>query len=64
MDYEELEVEILHVTDSAILCRVDGVDEDVWIPFSQIEDNGEELKKGYVGPIYATTWVCVKKGLT
>ena len=60
--YVELEVLVKHQTDKAVLVEVDG--EEVWIPWSQVEDNGEEFKNGYEGIMYVTRWFADKEELT
>jgi len=50
IEFESIEAE----TDMAILFKVDG--EDVWIPKSQLEDQGEEL-------FAIPKWLADKKGL-
>ena len=37
--------EIVAVTDRAMLVEIEGEDEDVWLPFSQVE-NPEQYSKG------------------
>lgn len=60
--YVEVEVyECLRTTDRAALLMID--DEEHWVPFSQIEDNNEDLRVGYSGPLYLTEWICEQKGI-
>lgn len=61
-EYVELEVSVLRKTDKAVHVDIDG--EKHWIPFSQIEDNGEDFTDGYEGAIYVTEWFAEKEGLT
>ena len=64
MEYERFEVRVRATTDKAALLEFhDYDDEEIWIPWSQIEDNGEDLIKGYDGEIYITTWIAEQKGL-
>lgn len=62
-EYVELEVEIVTSTDKAVLVRTeDG--EEKWIPWSQIEDNGEDFKeKGLIVTMYVSEWFCKNEGL-
>lgn len=62
MEYIELEVRVVTNTDKAVLVRLeDG--EETWIPWSQVEDNGEGFRFGYEGPMYVTEWFAEKEGL-
>lgn len=62
-NYEGFEVRVVKVTDRAVLCEFEDSDEGIWVPFSQIEDNGEDLVEGYEGEIYITEWIAEQKGL-
>lgn len=62
-NYEVFHVEITKATDKAVLCEFEDGDEAIWIPRSQIEDNGEDLEEGYEGDIYITEWIAGEKGL-
>lgn len=62
MSYEEIEVvEVKKVTEKA--CLIDTGDEEIWIPLSVIEENGEEIEEGYSGPLYIAKWFCDKEGI-
>lgn len=62
--YEDpFEVRVLKVTDKAVLLQFIDDDQESWIPFSQIEDNGEDLEEGYEGEVYLTEWIAKTKGL-
>lgn len=62
--YTEVEGVVIRSTDDAVLIAVDADnDNEVWIPFSQIEDNGEEFDDGDEVLIYITEWIAEKKGL-
>ena len=62
IEFEEVEVVAVSSKGNAVMLRIDG--EDEWIPFSQIEDNGEDFKVGNTFPkIYLTQWICEQKGL-
>lgn len=63
MEYEEFEVICVATTDNAAFLEFLDEGEQHWIPFSQIEDNGEDLVRGYEGPVYITAWIAEKKGL-
>lgn len=63
MEYEEFEVRCIRTTDAAALLEFIDAEEQLWIPFSQIEDNGEDLVPGYEGPVYITEWIANQKGL-
>jgi len=60
----EIEVVVQVTTDKAVLVHLfDFDDEEIWIPFSVIEDNGEDTVKGYEGSIYVQEWFAKKNGL-
>lgn len=63
-EYVELkDLEILHQTDNAVkILTSDGTEH--WVPWSQIEDNGENFKNGYVGKMYISKWFAEKEELT
>lgn len=63
MEYEEFQVAIRHQTPKAVLIKVDGEIEERWVPWSQVEDNGEPFKTGYIGPMYLSKWFCEKSGI-
>lgn len=56
----EFYAEVLHETEMAVLCEVDG--DEVWIPRSVIED-GEDLETGDTGDIEVAEWFAIKEGL-
>ena len=63
MEYEEFQVKVIHQTRGAVLVKIDGETEERWIPWSQVEDNGEEFETGYSGPMYLSKWICEKSGI-
>jgi hypothetical protein len=63
MNYEAFEVIVLETTDNAALMDFVDYDEQLWIPFSQIEDNGEDLDEGFEGEVYISEWLAKQKGL-
>lgn len=50
VDYDE----IVRETDKAICVRIDN--DDFWLPWSQIEDNGELDKLR--GQLFVRRWIC------
>lgn len=60
-EYLEFEAKFIRQTDNAVLLEID--DESYWIPFSQLEDNGEDFRDGWEGRVYITEWLCEQKGL-
>lgn len=61
--YVEVEVDdCLRTTDAAALLVIDG--DEHWVPFSQIEDNGEPLEEGFSGELYLTRWICDQKEIS
>ena len=64
MDYEEFWVRVVNTTDNAALLEFqDYDDKQIWIPFSQIEDNGEDIEEDAEIRVYLTQWIAEKKGL-
>ena len=64
MDYEEFWVRVVNTTDNAALLEFqDYDDEQIWIPFSQMEDNGEDIEEDAEIRVYLTQWIAEKKGL-
>lgn len=59
--YVEIDVEVLRTSDRAALMEIDG--EEHWVAFSQIEDNGEDVAKGFIGTLYLTRWICDENGI-
>lgn len=61
--YIELAVKVEHATDKAVLVTLpDFDDEVVWIPWSCVEDNGEDFKKGFEGYMHVAEWFAAKEG--
>jgi hypothetical protein len=57
-------VDVIKVTDNAAFLNFIYDDEQHWIPFSQIEDNGESLEEGEEDvEVYLTEWIAKTKGL-
>jgi hypothetical protein len=64
-DAEELgESTVLHITDKALLCKVDGIGEQ-WIPKSVVHDASEvyDGMEGDVGVLVVKAWWARKAGL-
>jgi len=60
-EYVEVQYEqVIRKTDAAVLVLIDG--EDVWLPWTQIEDNGEDLGEG-AGVLYLKRWLAQKKDI-
>lgn len=60
--YQEIEVDnVVRTTPKACLMEIAG--EEHWVPFSCIEDNGEEFVEGFKGNAYIETWFCDKEGI-
>jgi len=62
MSVEIEDVEVIHHTDNAILCDIDGFG-DVWIPNNHVTDDSEVWKTGQIGTLVITDWIAGKKGL-
>lgn len=50
-------------TDHALLVRFPDMDDAVWIPKSQVDDDSEVYKKGTSGTLVITEWIATEKGL-
>lgn len=63
MDYVEIKgVRLLKQTEKAGHFMLPGK-RLCWIPWSQIENNNEDMKDGYEGRIYVTEWFVKKEGI-
>ena len=62
MDYVEVDVEIVAVTDRSVLLGFQDECEE-WIPLSQIEDNGERLRQGAQMTLYIRQWILEERGI-
>lgn len=63
-DTHETYVEVIKTTPLALLCNIDG--DEVWLPKSQIEDDGEvgpDAHEGDEGLLVMTAWIATEKGL-
>lgn len=65
---EEIEVYFLYQTDHAILVNIDGSEDGVWLPKSQIEwagsgDPSYDLTRRNLTTIKAPEWLLMDKGL-
>ena len=52
-------VEVMHETDKALLCEIQG--EEVWIPKSQLGDESEVKQGGDSGTLVVTRWLAEQK---
>jgi hypothetical protein len=64
----ELEVEVLAVSDSSLKVQVADVEDPVWLPKSEIDDEQSELDayrcaKGDAGIIHIPEWLAQNEGL-
>lgn len=56
------DVECRKVTDTSMLVIVE--DEEYWLPLSQIDEEGSEIrKKGDIGELRCTAWIAAIKGI-
>ncbi len=63
---EEFNVKVVGKTPKGLWLQFDEVDEDLFIPDSQISDDSPiymKSKKGEIGTIIITSWITEKKGL-
>ncbi len=52
-------------TDKALLVQFSDMDSPIWLPLSQIEDNGEAYRQGdREGSMCITKWIADQKGLS
>lgn len=56
------DAECLRATDKAILVEAPDLDEDVWIPKSQIDDNSEVYDSGHTGVLIVNRWFAQQRG--
>lgn len=52
---------LIRQTDNAALCSIDG--EEVWLPWSQIDEGSEIASNGDSGEVYIPRWLAEKKNL-
>lgn len=61
-DLVEVEVDrVIRTTDKAVLCLIE--DEEIWLPWSQIDEGSEIESVGDSGTIYIPQWLADEKGL-
>lgn len=58
-----VEGEVLKVTDKAIGLRVEGYEDVVWIPKSQVVHGDDEPDEGDIAEIEIPMWLAESKGL-
>lgn len=66
MDNETVEfsnVKVIHETEKAILVKIENVEENVWIPKTQINEYSEVFEMGTEGKLIVTEWIAKQKGL-
>ena len=64
VSYLEIENAEIHAqTDKAALILFRKEEKAHWVPWSCIEDNGEDFKNGYKGKIYIAKWYCDSRGI-
>ena len=59
----EIDVCVKRRTEKAILVEVENLDEDLWIPKSQIEDWDENISNKDIDSILIPNWLAQEKGL-
>ena len=55
--------ECLKETDKALLVTADDLDQETWIPKSQVHDDSEVCHRGDTGTMAITKWMAEKLGL-
>lgn len=64
MTYIEFEnVKIIGQTDKAVFVQFNDEDEELWVPWSCIEDNDEDFKNDYEGKMQIAEWWAESEGL-
>ena len=61
-EYVEFDVRIIAQTDKAVLVYEKDFEEQFWVPWSCVEENGEDFKNGYEGEMYIAQWWAEKEG--
>lgn len=67
METIDVEVMVVKTTDAALLVQVDGHEDPVWIPKSQIDDTSEiddQADPEDIGTLTIPEWLAREKGLT
>lgn len=59
IQYTKIKVSIKTQTDKAVLIENDGG--EWWVPWSCVEDNGENFDDDYEGPMYVAQWFLDEK---
>jgi hypothetical protein len=53
---------VIRETEQAILVRAPEIDEDVWVPKSQIDEDSEVFEMGTEGALIVARWLALKNG--
>ena len=61
--YKEFSVSLEGQSEDVARIRITKTKQELWVPWSVIEDNGENFKNGYKGFMYIAEWWCVKNKL-
>ena len=59
----EYDATCINQTTNAILVEIDGLDDPMWVPQSQIDDTSEVWEKGQTGVLIISQWFAKGKGL-
>lgn len=62
-DYCRVKAKVIKDTGKALLVEIEGMDEQVWIPQSQIDDRSDCWKEGDEGDLVISQWIANKKGI-
>ena len=57
------DAECIASTSKSILVTADILEEEIWIPLSQVSDDSEVYEKGTSGDLIISGWVARQKGL-
>lgn len=53
---------VLKESDKALLVQIIDLEEEIWVPKSQIHDDSEVFKSDQSGKLVVTTWFANKQG--
>jgi hypothetical protein len=60
----EVECVVKRRTEKAILIEVEDMDDDLWIPISQIEDWDPKIPNNKIDSIFIPLWLAIEKKLS
>jgi len=63
-NYRRFKAKCTKSTPKAILVDIEGMDEPLWIPQSQIDDRSEVWCEGDEGDLVISEWLAEQKGIS